>query len=195
MPRPRQPRARAPGPSGPRGKEMLSPSAARDRSGDRGALRGVRRERRDQLPAPARGGRRHRGAGEPASRRSSARACATSWSAPTSRRGRGVRMVADAVGQLGGIDSSSTTRASRSRVQARALERRLRQVLAVNLRTLPVRPRGDPTLLDEDSRARSLRLERPPADPEARLPRPSVSRADAEPTRTLALEYAGRGTA
>ena len=164
------------GPSGHRGQERARHRGQlRHRAGDRGALRRVRRERRDQLSAPARGGRRDRGAGRGLRPQRAARG-----RKGRARAGRRVqRGRRRAHGRRGG---RGTRRDRHPRQQRRhpdlapdrgALERRLRpRARREPARLLPVRTRGDPPLPRRgQERVDREHLERPPADPEARLPR------------------------
>ena len=120
------------------------------RPGDRRALRRVRRERRDQLPAPARGGRATpRSRSTPAPRRSQQEGVRDVLvGGDVSDEDDVVRMVGEAV--------ERPRRPRHPRQQRRhpdlaadrgALERRLRQgARRQPARLVPVRPRGDPPL-------------------------------------------------
>ena len=170
------------------------------RPGDRRPLRRVRRERRDQLPAPARGGApRPRSRCTPASHRvrqegvrdvlvratSPRRTTSCAWS------GGGRRSSAAST-------SWSTTRASRSRGPSDELSSAdFDKVLAVNLRgCVPVRARGDQALPRRREAAASIINV---SSVHQLIPKPdylgySVSKGGMQNlTRTLALEYAGAG--
>ena len=90
------------------------------------------------------------------------------------RRTRSSAMVGKAISELGGIDVLDQQRRHPDLApQRRALERRLRQgARGQPPRRVPVRARGDQALPGRGQAGRDhQRLERPPADPQARLPR------------------------
>ena len=119
-----------------RARTFWSPAAARDRPGDRGSLRGVRRQRGDQLPAPARGGRGYRGAGPGLRRGGAAHGVKDVLvQGDVSNEDDVVRMVAAAVEGLGGIDvlvNNAGIQISRPREELSSDD--FDRVLAVNLR-------------------------------------------------------------
>ena len=120
------------------------------RAGDRRALRRVRRERRDQLPAQART--------RPTRPRSRCRPACTKVRSEgvrdvlvqgdVSKEDDVVRMVGEAVEQLGGLDvlvNNAGIQISRPSDELSSAD--FDRVIAVNLRgVVPVRPRGDPAL-------------------------------------------------
>jgi glucose 1-dehydrogenase len=107
-----------------------------------------------------------------------------------------VRMVAATVEQLGGLGRTRQQRGDPDLQAVRgALERRLRQSHQRQpARCVHVRARVDPSLPGQRRRRDPQHLERSPADPQADYLGYSVSKGGLQNlTRTLALEYAGRG--
>ena len=185
---------------GSRARTCSSPAAAPASARRSPCVRRVRRQRRDQLPAPARGGARHRGAGAGLRHtRSSRRASATCSSAATSpTRTTSCAWSATRSRRSAASTCWSTTPASRSRGPAHELSSAdFDKVLAVNLRgVVPVRARGDQALpRPRTSRASIVNV----SSVHQLIPKPdylgySVSKGGMQNlTRTLALEYAGAG--
>ena len=146
----------------------------RHRPGDRRALRRVRRQRRDQLPAPARGGRTTpRSRCTPASRKVQQEGVRDVL-VQRRRLQRGRRRAHGRRGDRAASaasTSSSTTPASRSRGRPRSSSSAdFDRVLAVNLRGsfLCAREAIRHFLAEEKPGVDHQRLERPPADPQAR---------------------------
>ena len=149
----------------------------RDRPGDRGQVRGVRRERRDQLPAPR--------PSEASDTEQQVQACVNRVQqegvrdvlvqGDVSPRGpRSSAMVGQAVSELGGLDvliNNAGIQISRHSDELSSDD--FDKVLGgQSPRRVPVRARGDPALPGRGQAGRDhQRLERPPADPQARLPR------------------------
>ena len=185
---------------GLKGKNVLvTGGSSGHRPGDRRALRRVRRERRDQLPAPARGGRtRPRSRCMPASHKVQQEGVQDVLvQGDVSNEDDVVRMVArGGRGARRASTCSSTTPASRSRARPHELSSAdFDRVLAVNLRGsfLCAREAIRHFLAEEKPRLDRQRLERPPADPEARLPRLLGEQGrDAEPHAHARARVRGR---